>query len=343
MNAVAAEHEQSDVVELRATGPGERLRIARVSRDMDISKVAGQLHLTVDLVEALECDDYSELPARVFVRGYLRNYARLVELPVDSILAQFDDLWPEDQEAVKIEKAPRLPADQRPGRNWASVVTWLLVIAGIVLFLMWWQGYLDRFTAQVEETPAAPAVGTPADLSPEPPAAAMPLPTPASPPEQPAEQEAAPQLLEGPGLLALPPARESEVENPTPVAPPAQAGTSASTSPAEPQQASAAQAAVDAGGQEAPTVAAVETPPPAATPGIVVSFREDCWVDIRGSERSFKLFGTMRKGTKRTLEGQPPYKFVLGNAAAVEIRVNGEPFDLGPHTKDNVARFALSP
>jgi cytoskeleton protein RodZ len=324
MNAVAAEHEQSDVVELRATGPGERLRNARVSRDMDIAKVAGQLHLTVDLVEALECDDYSELPARVFVRGYLRNYARLVDLPVDSILAQFDGLWPEDQDTVKIEKAPRLPADQRPGRNWASGVTWLLVIAGIVLFLMWWQGYLDRFTAQVEEAPAPPAVGTPADTAPAQSQAAMPLAPPM--PAEPAEEPAPAQLLEGPGLLALPPARDSQAETIAPVAPQA-----------------AALAPVDAGTQETPAVAGGETTPPLTTPGIVVSFREDCWVDIRGSERSFKLFGTMRKGTERTLDGQPPYKFVLGNAAAVEIRVNGEPFDLGPHTKDNVARFTLSP
>jgi cytoskeleton protein RodZ len=333
MNAVAAEHEKSDVVELRATGPGERLRNARVSRDMDIAKVAGQLHLTVDLVEALECDDYSELPARVFVRGYLRNYARLVDLPVDSILAQFDDLWPEDQDTVKIERAPRLPADQRPGRNWASGVTWLLVIAGIVLFLMWWQGYLDRFTAQVEEAPTTPAVGIPADIASEQSQAAMPVAPPPPAPAQAAEEQASPQLLEGPGLLALPPARDNQAETTAPVAPQAQADTS----PA------AALASVDAGAQETPGVAGGETTPPVTTPGIVVSFREDCWVDIRGSERSFKLFGTMRKGTQRTLDGQPPFKFVLGNAAAVEIRVNGEPFDLGPHTRDNVARFTLSP
>ena len=81
---------------------------------------------------------------------------------------------------------------------------------------------------------------------------------------------------------------------------------------------------------------------PVAQQAVLMRFKSDCWVDIRGSNRSFKLLGTMRKDTERRLEGEAPYKFVLGNASAVELEVNGEPFDLGPHTRDNVARFSLS-
>ena len=44
----------------------------------DLAKIASELHLTSAVVAALEADDYSEIQARVFVRGYLRNYARIV-------------------------------------------------------------------------------------------------------------------------------------------------------------------------------------------------------------------------------------------------------------------------
>jgi cytoskeleton protein RodZ len=87
-------------------------------------------------------------------------------------------------------------------------------------------------------------------------------------------------------------------------------------------------------------------PLPAAPPlseGIVFSFSASCWVDIRDSSRKFKLFGEMAKGTSRVLGGVPPYKVVLGNASAVSVTVNGEPFDLDPFARGNVARFTLDP
>ena len=80
-----------------------------------------------------------------------------------------------------------------------------------------------------------------------------------------------------------------------------------------------------------------------ATRGIVLSFDAACWVDVRDSTRKFKLFGEMRKGSRKVLGGEPPYKMVIGNAGAVSITVNGKPFDLTRYAKGNVARFTLSP
>ena len=82
----------------------------------------------------LECDDYSDMPARVFVRGYIRNYARTVGLPIDSILAQFDRLWPDEASTVHIHPEPRLAADTEPGNRWPNVVSWLVLQVADVLF-----------------------------------------------------------------------------------------------------------------------------------------------------------------------------------------------------------------
>jgi cytoskeleton protein RodZ len=64
---------------------------------------------------------------------------------------------------------------------------------------------------------------------------------------------------------------------------------------------------------------------------------------VRDSSRKFKLFGEMPKGARRVLGGEPPYKLVIGNARAVTIEVNGEPFDITRYAKGNVARFTLNP
>jgi len=349
MNAIVAEKESSDVVDFRAPGPGERLRNARVARDMDVSKIAEKLHLTADMVDALERDDYSELPARVFVRGYLRNYARVVELPVDSVMSQFDEIWPEDDAPVKIDRAPRLAADTRPGSRWSGVITWLLLLAVVGLFLVWWQGYLDQFTqtesgaadsdqllpaAPVNEQAAQPLLSFPQDTS-----------DPQSP--------GLPSVVQGSGVLSLPPVQSED----SALASDLPAGRELGAVPAVPAEGEieASEGIVAVRGQsemveqQVPSEASQSRPAEvsagevAGGQGVVVRFTDDCWVDIRGANGSSKLFGTMRKGMEKRLEGTAPYKFVLGNASAVEVYVDGERFDLEPHTRDNVARFSISP
>jgi cytoskeleton protein RodZ len=340
MNAIVAEKESPDVVEFRAPGLGEQLRNARIASDMDIRKIADKLHLTTDMVDALECDDYSELPARVFVRGYVRNYARLVDLPIESVMAQFDELWPEDDAKVKIDRAPRLAADPRPGSRWSGAVTWLLLLVVVGLFLMWWRGHLDRFPSGGGDTEAS-LLGQPdAEVTPNKPSGLA----------LPAAEPVAPVVQGGSGILPLPQAPSERTQT----AAPEQAGQASVVPLEQPLDAVAPGVAEVAKAVEASTSADVSqaagesntaqaaTAEAATAQGVWVSFSEDCWVDIRGSNRSFKLVGTMRKGTRERLGGQFPYQLVLGNASAVDVEVNGKPFDLGAHTKDNVARFSIS-
>ncbi|MDN5850943.1 MAG: DUF4115 domain-containing protein [Nitrococcus sp.] len=71
-------------------GPGLSLRQAREHCRLSVASIAGTLHLEQRVVEALEADDYSELPPLTYVRGYLSAYARLVNLPVADVLQSFD-------------------------------------------------------------------------------------------------------------------------------------------------------------------------------------------------------------------------------------------------------------
>ena len=59
---------------------GEQLRAARIEQGLTIDAVAKQLKLAARQVVALESDDLSALPDGPFVRGFVRNYARLVNI-----------------------------------------------------------------------------------------------------------------------------------------------------------------------------------------------------------------------------------------------------------------------
>ncbi len=69
-----------------AATAGALLGAAREAAGLSIDAVAQQLKLAPRQVRALEEDDYTHLPGRTFVRGFVRNYARLVHLDPDAVL-----------------------------------------------------------------------------------------------------------------------------------------------------------------------------------------------------------------------------------------------------------------
>ena len=71
----------------RADGaPGALLGAAREAQNLSVADVARQLKLSRAQVEALEAGDYEQLPGPVFVRGFIRNYARLLKLDPEPLL-----------------------------------------------------------------------------------------------------------------------------------------------------------------------------------------------------------------------------------------------------------------
>lgn len=312
MNTNALQAEQAEIVAelpLRK-GPGERLRSARKAKGIDLEYAAHELHLAEDRLVALERDEYAAIPGRVFVRGYLRNYARLVGLPPDQILAAYDTLYPPEQEEVapmqRVGSAGRLRPEVRSSHGAVRAVTWIIVVGLIALLLTWWKGYL--------EWPSTSEVGAlpPVESSLEVPPPAEPVPA--------IDGDPAPERTAGtPGAAAAKP-REAAAHS-TP----------------------AAVAAVPA-----PAAASPEAPsPPASAAGdaqkVVLEFLGTSWVDIRDSTGAFKLGGTFRPGTKRELGGKPPYSVSIGNHKAVVLRADGQPVDLRPHFNGSIVRFTYDP
>src|SRR3954468_11950104 len=74
--------------------PGHALRAARNRSGLSIADVARHLKLAPAQVEALESDDHAHLPGPVFVRGFIRNYARLVNLDPRDLLQDVERSGP---------------------------------------------------------------------------------------------------------------------------------------------------------------------------------------------------------------------------------------------------------
>ena len=70
-------------------------------------------------------------------------------------------------------------------------------------------------------------------------------------------------------------------------------------------------------------------------------FGRDSWVEVRGADGSVLFTGTQKAQTDRQFTATGPVTMIIGNADAVKVEVDGQPFDLAPHTRATVARVSL--
>lgn len=314
-------------------GPGYRLRALRESRELSLPRAAVMLHLDESTLEALESDDFDRLPDPVFVQGYLKNYARLLDTPAEPILDAYRRARPgADRPPLKVVRMKR---EVKSSHLLVRLVTWLIVLGLVSLLVIWWRGYLtwpitagDRSSEPAAELPAEEEGAL------EPPEAVY-----QPPPELPTES----------GLLALPgtPAEDTgEAPDTVPETAPEGEQPLGESGAGEVAEVALTEAAVvepaPVPAAEQPTVAQTEGPP-AGGPVVEIRFSADCWTDIRDASGRFRLQGVLAGGETRRLEGEPPYRVVLGNADAVEITIDGAAYDLAPHVRANVARFTLDP
>ena len=124
-----------------AATAGAMLAAARARAGLSIDAVAQQLKLGVRQVQAIEEDNFAALPGRTFVRGFVRNYARLLKLDGDAVLAALPGSSAPALEAPSLhETAPsigELPTTggNRPGwTRWAIPLTLLAIIAGAAAY-----------------------------------------------------------------------------------------------------------------------------------------------------------------------------------------------------------------
>lgn len=68
---------------------GQIIKAAREAKQISVNDVAQRLLLGKQVINAIEADDYSRIPAQVYAEGYLKAYAQFLQLPVAEVIASF--------------------------------------------------------------------------------------------------------------------------------------------------------------------------------------------------------------------------------------------------------------
>lgn len=309
--------------------PDVYLRDAREARGLSLDEVAHDLHLSREVVLALEEGDHERLGAPVFVRGHLRSYAKLLGLPENEVIHELGELEPEPEEFRTLSAQKEV----KPGASLPNFVLWMSLVAVIVIAVVYLMlgdagappdeiGGRDFSTTLVPE-PAPPEMAEPEPAEAAAEAEAMPA-------------DLAPDAVEqtvGGGMPAEPAVADDVV------AAPATATVQAPEAPpvaAAPIEATPIEATpIEAAPTEAPPVAGLPT-------SLTLRFTEECWVEVSDAQRRL-LYGLEKPGAEVQLEGELPFRIFLGHATGVTLELNGSPYEIprSANRAGKTARFGI--
>jgi cytoskeleton protein RodZ len=301
------------------TSAGRLLREAREKQGLHIAALAAAIKVPTKKLEMLESDRFDALPDATFTRALAQTVCRALKTDPAPVLRLLPP--PQGHRLESVGEGLNTPFRERPGMvaqsSWPDALSspgyWLagllLVAATVVFFLP--AGLIGSSSGTAR--PASSAAGA---TSVEP---------------------GMPPAVVGDGTRAADAA-----------APAASAGLEAA---AQVQAGSSAPAST-AAEASAPAAVAAETAPPSATalpgaaeqlpPGVIqLRAASPSWVEVSDARGQPLISRLLQAGEAVGLEGAPPFRVRIGNAAQTELVFRGQPTDLKAFTRDNVARLEL--
>ncbi|MEZ5314456.1 MAG: helix-turn-helix domain-containing protein [Thermoanaerobaculia bacterium] len=134
---------------------GAWLRHQREARSVSLREIADSSKISMRYLDALEQDRFDVLPAPVFARGFLREYARVVGLNPDEVVNLYLVALEETKGAtarVETQRAPRSKAGPSPVGYGLLLALAVLLFLGIAALLSF---YAERRKAPAAPPPAA--------------------------------------------------------------------------------------------------------------------------------------------------------------------------------------------
>lgn len=315
-------------------GFGAMLREARESLGISIGDVSSRTRLSVDQIRAIEEENLERLPEPVYVRAFLRAYAKAIDIDYEPLVNDYVTRC--GGGGVRIpEHAPEEAFREvayydspRPSR-WKFAGLLVLIV---VVTLGIWGVYSGTFARLMEAdgTEAAKVENGVSEVAPN----VAPVPE--------APKTTAPVEVADASKPAAPAA-------PAPEAAPASETASQTTSPAAPAETPAPVTeapAAPVAPVEAPaaaTEAAAQTTEAAPAETYAAEFHTSasCWVHVIAPDGQNLIAREMKPGETQSVALPAGTRVTVGNPPALILTLDGHPYDLGGVTQRGVARFVI--
>jgi len=311
---------------------GKALREAREQLGLSVNDVANRIKFAARQIEALEADDYAQLPEAAFVRGFVRSYARLLELDPAHLVSGLPSSHTKTSsvQEVKSVEIPLPSAFSTRRYNIILLSAGLAIALSVAIFMR----MHDR-APEVPE-PVAKTIVQPLEL-----------------PNVTTENATA----QMPGQDQLPVSAPQQTVSAAPLAAPQQAvrATPAQATPQPAPQQAVRTAPVPAPVQQQPALPKAVSAAPAPASGqpkvnaeigasdhaLRLEFDEDAWVEVRDGNDNILVAKMRRAGSLMRVTGKAPLLVTIGNAHAVRLFDNGKNIKLERYITADVAHVKL--
>ena len=344
---------------------GLELQRLRLRQTRTIEAIAEALKLTTDMVNHLENNNFDKLPNKVFVRGYIRNYLNLLDVPkarADDLIAHFNnytslsaqaqpsqrsaaehehrrqDLTHRRIKLIDGEQKYKIDAQSARWRIWLALVAIAsLVVVGWLLFVQpappstsvssadSQVNLLSGIDSTARQTEADGIDVLSANVA-DP--NALPEPDAAI-----AIPLVTSELVIDNSISELEITPEAVTTNPVPPAPTVGADEGASSERVE-------QPSLLLPMGSLPETAQILQPDPALR--LVLSFSEESWIEISDGSGEIVAEGLYGAEDALNIDTIAPVSFHLGNSAGTSVVYQGRELDYSAFMSRNVARFTLA-
>lgn len=287
---------------------GQVLKAARLAQVMSAQDIARQLRLSEKQIEAIEQDEHSKFPNQIFLRGFIRNYAKLVREDTKKFSQLLGETFPPTSttQAItfSVDGTPFIP-DHKKSKGNLIILLIVILVSSLLVYEVYRSGGDDPKTNENIEsgTIAETIIQLETEIE--------------QVPEDNHNQLSSVIKSNGSDFNVL--IEEVEADQ--------QSGDSLDKE------------------QKVETALEVEDKLVESEGGGTLSFMftGESWVEVKDAEGK-KIFSQTSPGnTEETVNGSPPFSLTIGNAASVRLLYNDEPVDLIPYTNTNggVARLSL--
>ncbi len=331
-------------------GPGDRLQAARIEQGLSVEDVANRMHLSIGVLESIEENNFDDITAPIFVKGYLRAYARIVSLSEEEMIQQYIEFYSDEDPPINSisSTSPEISVDDARVK-WT---TYIVILALCGLLVAWWwsktQDSSDAVSLDIEQTEVDST--EPANDS-----SVIQQAEIVAKSEEVVESDSG--LMEPEDTIKLLEKQADELNQAQILASSGVEPVTESVSIAEPDETEVPPVVAEAETEE-DAAAELETGinsetdtntgsganPTAATGSDTIRLivHADTWADVKDANNSRLVYDLLRADRKLTLTGQAPFTVFFGNGHGVEMIYNNEEVDISSYIRnDNTARLKI--
>ncbi|WP_035051956.1 RodZ domain-containing protein [Andreprevotia chitinilytica] len=324
-------HPEQEATAGRADIPsvGARLKARREQLGLTLEQAAQQLKLTRTQVNAIERDEFGSLPGNTFARGFVRNYARLLQIDPEPILADLVATLPAERVQTALPKVQEEAAFSMGSVGGGTTGRRIQLILGALIGLIISGGGAFWYLQQ----PASPSLDVPEVASSAVAASSVV-----------ADIASEAVAISDEEVKASSPASSVVVMAAASAVASSVSAKVAASVPATISASVAKAASVASGVKSAPIASAVKSAAASSVVGngeVRIVAEADSWVQVFDGNGNKLISEIVKQGESRSVGGKPPYRLKIGNAPKTRLYLRGQAIDLTGYTKTDVATLEL--